>query len=138
MSGDSEKELKKKPEIMNVLVIMDHLINMVLGWFVGCTGCTLQTFYAWLVRDLYVCVVGILIYRILHLPLGCDSWCITMLLIQLNNTKCLYLLFTIYYTYKLILQLSQCSSDNLVACSEDSKVFRKRMTNTVIIPTLYS
>ena len=51
------------------------------GWFVGCTSCTLQTFYAWLVRGLYVCVVGILIYRILHLSLRCDSWYATILLI---------------------------------------------------------
>ena len=44
------------------------------GWFVGCTGCTLQTLYAWLVRGLYGCMVGILIYRVLRLSLGCDSW----------------------------------------------------------------
>ena len=50
-------------------------------WFVGCTGCTLQTLYAWLVRGLCVFMVGILIYRILHLSLGCDSWHATMLLI---------------------------------------------------------
>ena len=50
-------------------------------WFVGCTSCTLQTLYAWLVRGLYVCMVGILIYRVLHLSLGCDSWHATMLLI---------------------------------------------------------
>ena len=30
-------------------------------WFVGCTSCTLQTLYAWLVGGLYVCMVGILI-----------------------------------------------------------------------------
>ena len=50
-------------------------------WFVGCTGCTLQTLYAWLVRSLHVCMVGILIYRVLHLSLGCDSWLTTILLI---------------------------------------------------------
>ena len=50
-------------------------------WFVGCTGCTLQTLCAWFVRGLCVCMVGILIYRILHLSLGCDSWHATMLLI---------------------------------------------------------
>ena len=50
-------------------------------WFVGGTGCTLQTLYAWLVRGLYGCMVGILIYRVLHLSLGCDSWHTTMLLI---------------------------------------------------------
>ena len=48
--------------------------GLLKGWFVGCTGCTLQTLYAWLVRGLYVCMVGNLIYRILHLSLGCDSW----------------------------------------------------------------
>ena len=50
-------------------------------WFVGCTGCTLQTLYAWLVRDLYGCMVGILIYRVLRLSLRCESWHATMLLI---------------------------------------------------------
>ena len=38
-------------------------------WFVGCTGCTLQTLYAWLVRGLYVGMVGIFIYRVLRLSL---------------------------------------------------------------------
>ena len=42
-------------------------------WFVGCTGCTLQTLYAWLMRGLYGCMVGIPIYRVLRLSLGCDS-----------------------------------------------------------------
>ena len=69
-------------------------------WFVGCTNCTLQTLYAWLVRGLYVGMVGILIYRALCLSLRCDSWHTTMLLTWLNNTKCMYLLFTIDYTYK--------------------------------------
>ena len=50
-------------------------------WFVGCTCCTPQTLYAWLVRGLYVCMVGILIYKVLHLSLRCDSWYATMLLI---------------------------------------------------------
>ena len=50
-------------------------------WFVGCTSCTLQTLYAWLVRGLYVGMVGILIYRVLCLSLECDSWHATMLLI---------------------------------------------------------
>ena len=53
--------------------------GFLLVWFVGCTGCTLQTFYAWLVRGLYVGMVGILIYRILRLSLRCDSWCETIL-----------------------------------------------------------
>ena len=44
------------------------------GWFVGCTGCTLQTLYAWLMRGFGIGMVGILIYRVLHLSLGCDSW----------------------------------------------------------------
>ena len=43
-------------------------------WFVGGTGCTLQTLYAWLMRDFGNGMVGILIYRVLHLSLGCDSW----------------------------------------------------------------
>ena len=60
-------------------VVGPDTYGFLLVWFVGCTGCTLQTFYAWLVRGLYVCVVGILIYRILHLSLRCDSWCTTML-----------------------------------------------------------
>ena len=29
--------------------------RLLKGWFVGCTGCTLQTLYAWLMRGL--CVV---------------------------------------------------------------------------------
>ena len=48
-------------------------VCFLLVWFVGCTSCTLQTSYAWLVRSLYLCMVGILIYRILHLSLRCDS-----------------------------------------------------------------
>ena len=43
-------------------------------WFVGCTGCTLQTLYAWLMRGFGIGMVGILIYRVLHLSLRCDSW----------------------------------------------------------------
>ena len=43
-------------------------------WFVGCTGCTLQTLYAWLMRGFGIGMVGILIYRVLCLSLGCDSW----------------------------------------------------------------
>ena len=46
-----------------------------IGWFVGCTGCTLQTLYAWLMRGFGIGMDGILIYRVLHLSLGCDSWC---------------------------------------------------------------
>ena len=45
-----------------------------IGWFVGGTGCTLQTLYAWLMRGFGIGMVGILIYRVLHLSLGCDSW----------------------------------------------------------------
>ena len=45
-----------------------------LGWFVGDTDCTLQTMYAWLVRGFGIGMVGILIYRVLHLSLRCDSW----------------------------------------------------------------
>ena len=45
-----------------------------IGWFVGSTGCTLQTLYAWLMRGFGIGMVGILIYRVLHLSLGCDSW----------------------------------------------------------------
>ena len=43
-------------------------------WIVGGTGCTLQTWYAWLMRGFMCCMVGILIYRVLHLSLRCDSW----------------------------------------------------------------
>ena len=42
-------------------------------WFVGCTSCTLQTLYAWLMRGFGIGVVGI-IYRVLCLSLRCDSW----------------------------------------------------------------
>ena len=45
-----------------------------IGWFVGCTSCTLQTLYAWLMRGCGIGMVGILIYRVLHLSLRCDSW----------------------------------------------------------------
>ena len=45
-----------------------------IGWFVGGTSCTLQTLYAWLMRGFGNGMVGILIYRVLHLSLGCDSW----------------------------------------------------------------
>ena len=45
-----------------------------IGWSVGGTGCTLQTLYAWLMRGFGIGMVGILIYRVLHLSLGCDSW----------------------------------------------------------------
>ena len=47
---------------------------VIKGWFVGCTSCTLQTLYAWLVRGLCIGMVGILIYRVLRLSLRCDSW----------------------------------------------------------------
>ena len=47
------------------VMIIDKCFGLLKRWFVGCTGCTLQTLYAWLVRGLYVCMVGILIYRIL-------------------------------------------------------------------------
>ena len=62
---------------VNKLISM--LFMVLLGWFVGCTSCTLQTCYAWLVKGLYVCMVGIFIYRILCLSLRCDSWYTTML-----------------------------------------------------------
>ena len=45
-----------------------------IGWFVGGTGSTLQTLYAWLMRGFGIDMVGILNYRVLHLSLGCDSW----------------------------------------------------------------
>ena len=45
-----------------------------IGWFVGGTGCTLQTLYAWLMRGFGIGMVGILIYRVLCLSLRCDSW----------------------------------------------------------------
>ena len=45
-----------------------------IGWFVGCTSCTLQTLYAWLMRGFGIGMVGILIYRVLRLSLRCDSW----------------------------------------------------------------
>ena len=48
--------------------------GLLKGWFVGCTSCTLQTLYAWLVRGFGIGMVGILIYRALCLSLGCDSW----------------------------------------------------------------
>ena len=44
------------------------------GGFVGCTGCTLQTLYAWLMRGFGIGMVGILIYKVLHLSLRCVSW----------------------------------------------------------------
>ena len=44
------------------------------GWVVGGTRCTLQPLYAWLMRGFGIGMVGILIYRVLHLSLGCDSW----------------------------------------------------------------
>ena len=43
-------------------------------WFVGDTGGTLQTLYAWLMRGFGIGMVGILIYRVLRLSLGYDSW----------------------------------------------------------------
>ena len=48
--------------------------GLLIGWFVGCTGCTLQTLYAWLMRGFGIAMVGILIYRVLRLSLRCDSW----------------------------------------------------------------
>ena len=45
-----------------------------IGRFVGGTGCTLQTLYAWLMRGFGIGMVGILIYRVLRLSLRCDSW----------------------------------------------------------------
>ena len=48
--------------------------GFLIGWFVGGTSCTLQTLYAWLMRGFGIGMVGILIYRVLHLSLRCDSW----------------------------------------------------------------
>ena len=48
--------------------------GLLIGWFVGCISCTLQTLYAWLMRGFGIGMVGILIYRVLHLSLRCDSW----------------------------------------------------------------
>ena len=48
--------------------------GLLIGQFVGCTNCTLQTLYAWLMRGFGVGMFGILIYRVLCLSLGCDSW----------------------------------------------------------------
>ena len=45
-----------------------------IGSFVGGTSCTLQTLYAWLMRGFGIGMVEILIYRVLHLSLGCDCW----------------------------------------------------------------
>ena len=57
----------------------DHISDkwgfvLLKGWFVGGTSCTLQTLYAWLMRGFGIGMVGILIYRVLHLSLRCDSW----------------------------------------------------------------
>ena len=52
-----------------------------IGWFVGGTGCTLQTLYAWLMRGFGIGMVGILNYRVLCLSLRCDSCMHAMLLI---------------------------------------------------------
>ena len=71
-----------------------------IGWFAGGTGCTLQTLYAWLMRGFGIGMVGILIYRVLCLSLGCDSWYACYVINLENYTKCMYLLFTIYYTYE--------------------------------------
>ena len=59
-----------------MVVIMHDKWGFVLlkGWFVGCTSCTLQTLYVWLMRGFGIGMVGTLIYRVLHLSLGCDSW----------------------------------------------------------------
>ena len=48
--------------------------GVIKRWFIGCTSCTLQTLYAWLMRDFGISMVGILIDRVLHLSLRCDSW----------------------------------------------------------------
>ena len=50
------------------------VFSILIGWFVGGTSCTLQTWYAWLMRGLGIGMVGILIYKVLHLSLRCDSW----------------------------------------------------------------
>ena len=62
------------------LVFMILSFTMISGvwvinrWPVGCTSCTLQAWYAWLMRGFGIGVVGILIYRVLRLSLRCDSW----------------------------------------------------------------
>ena len=56
------------------LVVDKWGFGYLIGWFVGGTGCTLQTLYAWLMRGFGIGMVGILNYRVLHLSLGCDSW----------------------------------------------------------------
>ena len=51
-------------------------------WFVGCTSCTLQTLYAWLVRR-FICLYGWnpYLYGLMSITQMCDSWHATMLLI---------------------------------------------------------
>ena len=64
-----------KQDILDIYSDVDMWgFGLLIGWFVGCTGCTLQTLYAWLMRGFGSGMVGILIYRVLHLSLGCDSW----------------------------------------------------------------
>ena len=86
------------------------------GWFVGCASCTLQTLYAWQMRGLGIGMVGILIYRVLCLSLGCDSWHASYAIksSKIIQSACIYYSPFIIHTIYAI-QLSQCSSDNLVA-----------------------
>ena len=87
-----------------------------IGWFVGGTGCTLQTLYAWLMRGFGIDMVGILNYRVLRLSLRCDSW-YTRYVINLVKLYKVHVLTIHHLLYVRIyaIQLSQCSSDNLVA-----------------------
>ena len=63
-----------------------------IGWFVGGTSCTLQTLYAWLMRGFGTGMVGIPIYRVLHLSLRCDSWyaCYVINLGKIIQSVCTY------------------------------------------------
>ena len=68
-----------------------------IGWFVGGTGCTLQTLYAWLMRGFGIGMVGILIYRVLCLSLRCDSWYARYVI---NLVKLLYNRYVIWTLHK--------------------------------------
>ena len=76
-NGDPEEVI---PIFFNALaqyrlaIVISGGFGYLIGWFVGGTGCTLQTLYAWLMRGFGIGKVGILIYRVLRLSLRCDSW----------------------------------------------------------------
>ena len=104
--------------MLDLKSVISGVFGLLKGWFVGCTSCTLQTLLCSANERFLVLVwFGILIYRVLHLSLRCDSWhaSYAINLVKIIQSACTYYLPFIIHTNLCNTVVSQCSSDNLVA-----------------------